>query len=162
MLTAFTIPSLLSKPDLSVQVLAPGSVFSSVEGNTTVEGFDDKAQDTSPANTKNDPYELDEQPEYCPNIHDTLMCRDCGGYTYFFYEEHEYYDARCKGVRSSSADLTPQIIDKLRLETTNTWKIVAVLREKNLDGIPSVATAWAMIPMRSTGKRQKPLHGYQI
>jgi hypothetical protein len=26
------------------------------------------------------------------------VCRDCGGATYIFYREFEYYDARCKGV----------------------------------------------------------------
>jgi hypothetical protein len=108
-LTAFTLPLLLSKSDVSIQVLPLGSVFSSVEGNTTVDTSDPEAFVATSANTKEPTYGLDEQPEYCPNEHDTLMCRDCGGHIYFFYGEHNYYDARCKGVRYSSVVARLQI-----------------------------------------------------
>jgi hypothetical protein len=109
MLTASTLPLLLSKPDVSINVLPLGSVLSSGEGNTTVDNFETEAYVATSANTKNLTYELDEQPEYCPDEHDTLMCRDCGGHIYFFYGEHDYYDARCKGVRYSSVVARPQI-----------------------------------------------------
>jgi hypothetical protein len=109
MLAASTLPSLMSKPDVSIQVLPLGSVFSSDEGNTTVDNFDTEAFVATSANTKEPTYGLDEQPKYCPDEHDTLMCRDCGGHIYFFYEEHDYYDARCKGVRYSSVVARPQI-----------------------------------------------------
>jgi hypothetical protein len=109
MLTAFTLPLLISKPDVSIQVLPLGSVFGSDERNTTVDDFDTEAFVATSANTKEPTYDLDEQPEYCPNEHDTLMCRDCGGHIYFYYEEHNYYDARCKGVWHSSVVARPQI-----------------------------------------------------
>jgi hypothetical protein len=109
MLTAFTLPLLISKPDVSIQVLPLGSVFSSDERNTTVDDFDTEAFVATSANTKEPTYDLDEQPEYCPNEHDTLMCRNCGGHIYFYYEEHNYYDARCKGVRWSSVFARPRI-----------------------------------------------------
>jgi hypothetical protein len=48
--------------------------------------------------TKSKTYAIDEQPEYCPSDEEAPVRRDCGGATYIFYREFEYYDARCKGV----------------------------------------------------------------
>ncbi|KAH0043573.1 hypothetical protein KCU78_g549, partial [Aureobasidium melanogenum] len=94
MLTAFLPWSLLSKPDVSVQVLC-----SAAEGNTTVDDFVTEAQVISSGNKEDNQAALNAQPDYCPNSYETMpMCTDCGGFTLLYYKELDYHDTRCKGV----------------------------------------------------------------
>ncbi|KAH0044749.1 hypothetical protein KCU78_g373, partial [Aureobasidium melanogenum] len=94
MLTAFMPSSLLSKPDVSVQVLS-----SAAEGNTTVDDFVTEAQVISSGNKEDNQAALNTQPEYCPDDYENMpMCTDCGGFTLLYFKELDYYDTRCKGV----------------------------------------------------------------
>jgi hypothetical protein len=103
MLTAFSPLTLLSKPDVSVQVLSPGSVSGSAEGNITADDFVPKAQVISSGNKEDNAAALNAQPEYCPEDYEnTPMCRDCGGFTIVYFKELEYHDTKCKGVSVSS------------------------------------------------------------
>jgi hypothetical protein len=104
MLTAFTPSSLLSKPDVPVQVLSPGSVSGSAEGNTTVDDFVTEVQVISSGNKEDNTAALDAQPEYCPDDYrNAPICRDCGGFTLFYFKELDYHDTKCKGVSVSSS-----------------------------------------------------------
>jgi hypothetical protein len=103
MLAASTLQSLMSKPDVSIQVLPLGSVFSSVEGNTTTDDFVTEAQVISSGNKEDNEVALNTHPEYCPDDYEnTPLCKDCGGFTLLYFKELNYYDARCKGVSFSS------------------------------------------------------------
>ncbi|KAG9639484.1 hypothetical protein KCU95_g9772, partial [Aureobasidium melanogenum] len=94
MLTAFMLSSLLSKPDVSIQVLS-----SAAEGNTTVDDFVTEAQVISSGNKEDNQAALNTQPDYCPDSYETMpMCTDCGGFTLLYFKELDYYDTRCKGV----------------------------------------------------------------
>lgn len=97
MLTTSMLSSLLSKPDISVQVLS-----SAAEGNTTVDDFVTEAQVISSGNKEDNTAALNAQPEYCPDDYgNTPMCKDCGGFTLLYFKELNYYDTRCKGVSFS-------------------------------------------------------------
>jgi hypothetical protein len=104
MLTAFMPSSLLSKPGVSVQVLSPGSVSGSAEGNTTVDDFVTEAQVISSGNKEDNAAALNAYPEYCPDDYENIpMCRDCGGFTVLYFKELNYHDTRCKGVSFTSS-----------------------------------------------------------
>jgi hypothetical protein len=99
MLTTFTPSSLLSKPDVSVQVLSPGSVSGSAEENTTVDDFGTEVQVISSGNKEDNTAALNAEPEYCPDDWaNTPLCSDCGGFTLVYFKELDYHDTKCKGV----------------------------------------------------------------
>ncbi|KAG9943237.1 hypothetical protein KCU85_g8841, partial [Aureobasidium melanogenum] len=94
MFTALMLPSLLSKPNVSIQTLCSGA-----EGNTTADDSTTAAKTISSGNKEDNQAALNTQPSYCPDSYETMpMCVDCGGFTLFYYRELDWYDTRCKGV----------------------------------------------------------------